>query len=206
MRRPVLIFDFGNVVAYFDFQKAYSVLESRSGLTRGDLESRFRESGFTSLMERYESGGMPSAEFSHEVRGLAGVDLSHEEFASAWNGIFTLNEPIAELVGTLKARGYRLLLGSNTNELHADHFVREYAATMAHFDHLVLSYQVGHIKPSVEFYLACTRRAGAEPSECVFIDDRPENVEGARHAGLTAILFDDSHALLPELRRLGVDI
>jgi epoxide hydrolase-like predicted phosphatase len=205
MRRPVLIFDFGNVVAFFDFQKAYSVLESRSGLTREVLASRLRDNGFHALMERYESGGMGSSEFSREVCELGGVDLSHEEFVTAWNSIFTLNEPIAELVRMLKARGYRLLLGSNTNELHADHFLREYAETMAHFDHLVLSYQVGHIKPSVEFYRACARLAEVEPSECIFIDDRPENVEGARQAGLTAILFDHVDGLLPELRRLGVE-
>jgi putative hydrolase of the HAD superfamily len=205
MRRPVLIFDFGNVVAFFDFQKAYSVLESRSGLTREVLATRLRNNGFPALMERYESGAMDSLEFSRAVCGLVGVDLSHQEFTTAWNGIFTLNEPIARLVGTLKSRGYRLLLGSNTNELHASHFLREYAATMDHFDHLVLSYEVGHIKPAAEFFQACARLAGVEPSECIFIDDRPENVEGARQAGLTAIVFQDAEELLPELRRLGVE-
>ena len=206
MRRPVLIFDFGNVVAFFDFKKAFAVIESRGGLTGEQLTVRLRERGFYPLMERYESGGMASIEFSDAVCELVGVDFSHDEFTAAWTSIFTLNEPIAKLVSDLRSRGYRLLLGSNTNELHATYFQRQYAPTMACFDHLVLSHEVGHIKPSVEFYLACARCANVAPSECVFIDDRPENVEGARQAGLSAIPFLDAPALLAELRRMGVEI
>jgi putative hydrolase of the HAD superfamily len=206
MRRPVLIFDFGNVVAFFDFKKAFAVIESRGSLTAEQLTDRLRDRGFHALMERYESGWMASIEFSGAVCELVEVDLTHDEFAAAWTGIFTLNEPIAKLVADLRSRGYRLLLGSNTNELHAAYFQRQYASTMACFDHLVLSHEVGHIKPAVEFYLACARRANVAPSECVFIDDRPENVEGARQAGLAAIHFLDAPRLLPELRQMGVEI
>ena len=206
MRRPTLIFDFGNVVAFFDFQKAYDVIQARAGLSREQLTERLRERGFRALLERYESGGMTSIEFSDAACELIGVGLTHEEFAQAWNGIFTLNDPIASLVADLKAKDYRLLLGSNTNDLHATSFQKQFASTLELFDHLILSYEVGHIKPSTEFYLACSRAAGADPSECVFIDDRPENITGAWSAGLSAIHFIDAPSLLPELRRHGVEV
>src|SRR5205823_3917086 len=130
----------------------------------------------------------------------------HDEFAAAWSDIFWLNEPVARLVASLKGRGYTLVLGSNTNDLHATHFRRLFAETLAHFDRVVLSYEVGHIKPSSAFYLACAEAAGAPPEDCVFIDDLPENVEGARAAGLTGVLYRDHDTLLADLRQLGMEV
>ncbi|MCA1686035.1 MAG: HAD family phosphatase [Planctomycetia bacterium] len=131
--------------------------------------------------------------------------MPHEEFARAWSDIFCLNEPVAALVRNLKASGYPLILGSNTNELHASQFRRQFRETLTHFDRLVLSYEIGHIKPSAEFYLTCARAADAAPGDCLFIDDLPENVEGARSAGLSGLLYQDVTTLLNDLRSLGVE-
>ena len=54
---------------------------------------------------------------------------------------------MARLVADLKRQGYTLLLGSNTNILHARFFRRHFAETLDHFDHLVFSYEVGELKP-----------------------------------------------------------
>ncbi len=99
-----------------------------------------------------------------------------------------------------------MILGSNTNEIHATHLRRQFAAPLAHFDHLVLSYQVRKIKPAAGFYLACARAAERAPHECVFIDDMPENVEGARAAGLNALHYRETASLVEDLRALGVEI
>jgi putative hydrolase of the HAD superfamily len=113
---------------------------------------------------------------------------------------------VARLVEELSRQGYTLLLGSNTNELHATHFRRKFAETLAHFRHLVLSYEVGHIKPAREFFHACTLAAAAEPERCIFIDDLAENIEGARAAGLKGLVFQDVPTLVEDLRALGVRI
>ena len=98
------------------------------------------------------------------------------------------------------------MLGSNTNDLHAAQFRRQFAETLANFDRLVLSYEVGHFKPSAAFYLACAEAAGAEPGDCVFIDDLLENVEGAQAAGLVGILFRDTVTLIRDLAAIGIDM
>ena len=54
---------------------------------------------------------------------------------------------MAATLQALKARGLRLVLASNTNELHHDWFDRAFADTLAVFDARVLSYQVGSRKP-----------------------------------------------------------
>jgi glucose-1-phosphatase len=205
-RTPALIFDFGNVVAFFDYRKACETYGRRLGISGDSFLERVKSVGFSPLVQRYESGQITAEEFSRGVCDLAGLEIPHEEFAAAWSDIFWLNEPIARLVASLKRLGYTLVLGSNTNDLHATQFRRQFAETLAHFDRLVLSYEVGHIKPSAEFYLTCVEAAGATPETSVFIDDVPENVEGARAAGLHGVVFRDVPTLLEDLRARGVEL
>ncbi len=205
-RRTALIFDFGNVVAHFDYRRACDVLGAPLGLTGAAFLERVQDLGFAPIVREYESGRMTAETFSEAVRTLAGLVIPHAEFAAAWSDIFTLNEPVARLIGELKARGYTLVLGSNTNDLHATQFRRQFAETLAHFDRLVLSYEVGHIKPASAFYEACAAAAGRPAAECIFIDDLPENVEGARAAGLQALLYRDTESLRDDLIALGIEL
>ena len=206
MRRPALIFDFGNVVAHFDYRKAASKLGSRLGLSGEELLERLRPLGFSDLLKTYESGKISAEAFSRGVSDLIGLAISHDEFVAAWADIFRANDSLAPLFGFFKGKGYTLVLGSNTNDLHAAQFRRQFAETLGQFDRLVLSYEVGHVKPSTAFYLACAEAAGADPGDCVFIDDLPENVEGARAAGLVGLLYQSTDRLLVDLEEIGVEV
>jgi FMN phosphatase YigB (HAD superfamily) len=206
MKRPALIFDFGNVVAHFDYRKASAKLGRHLGLSGEAFLEMMRPLGFSPLVRRYETGQLSSEEFSAEFLSVAGLDIPHAEFAAAWADIFWLNVPVAALIRSLKLRGYRLVLGSNTNELHATGFRVQFADLLGQFDRLVLSYEVGHAKPSAEFYQACVEAANVPAEASVFIDDLPENVEGARSAGLIGLLYQDEPTLRADLRGLGVEI
>jgi putative hydrolase of the HAD superfamily len=207
MERPAVIFDFGNVIAHFDYTRACTRLGSRFGLSGEQLLARVRAGGLDTALKRYETGRSTAHDFSKTIRSLAGLEgVTHDEFAEAWVDIFWLNEPVAELVGSLRRRGYTLVLGSNTNELHAAKFRHQFAATLAHFDRLVLSYEVGHLKPSAEFFMACARAAERPESSCVFIDDLAENVAGAQAVGMRGIVYRDPKSLGAELERVGIAV
>jgi putative hydrolase of the HAD superfamily len=206
MRHPVLIFDFGNVVGLFDYSLMFARFAPRLGLSAPQLEALMHERGVPALALEFERGGTHHDEFMTTVIGLAGLEISHKEFEAGWVDIFTLNEPVARLVAFLKRRGYTLLLGSNTNILHARFFRRRFAQTLDLFDHLVLSYEVGAVKPDRAFFRACVARAGVPASSCVFIDDAAANVEGARAEGLVALQYRDTPTLIDELRALGVEV
>ncbi len=60
---------------------------------------------------------------------------------------------------------------------------------LGYFDHVTFSCEIGVLKPEPEIYEHALRGLGVAPAEAVFLDDRPENVEGARHLGLHAELF-----------------
>jgi HAD superfamily hydrolase (TIGR01509 family) len=206
MREPALIFDFGNVVCHFDYLRACARLGSRLGLAAEEFRQRMLDQGFANLMIRFESGRMTANDFAQQVIARCGLTLSEAEFLEAWQDIFWLNESVAELVARLKASGYTLLLGSNTNELHARYFRSKFAPTLDHFDHLILSHEVGCLKPDARFYQACVAAAGVAAGACVFIDDMRENVEGARCAGLLAHHYVNTPGLIAELGRLGIEL
>ncbi|WP_422926383.1 HAD family hydrolase [Singulisphaera sp. PoT] len=201
-----LIFDFGNVVAYFDYKKACEQLGRELGKTGEAFLEDIQAKGFSDLVKQYESGKIGSEDFSRETCNLAGLEVGHDIFATAWADIFWLNESVGRLIPYLKQQGYRLVLGSNTNDLHALQFRRQFAETLSSFDALVLSYEIGHLKPTAAFYEACVAAAGYPNESCVFIDDLEENVEGARAAGLQGIVYRDYPALVEGLLSLGVSI
>jgi len=204
MRTPAMIFDFGNVIAFFDYAKAASKLGAHLGLSGDELLDRLRPLGFAQLHQDFERGQLSALEFTTQVSALISLAITHDEFAAAWNDIFTANESIIPVIEQLKAQGYRLILGSNTNDLQAVHFRKQFASTLAHFDHLVMSHEVKRLKPHRDFYLACAEAAGLPPSDCIFIDDLAENVEGARSAGLQGILYESTESLIGKMRKLGV--
>jgi putative hydrolase of the HAD superfamily len=125
--------------------------------------------------------------------------------AEAWGDIFTPNESACALIPRFKPK-YRLLLGSNTNALHARKFLKQFESVLSHFDALVLSYEIGVRKPKRGFFEACQRLAGCAPQECVFIDDLPANVAGARELGWHGIVFTGVEELQRELAKLGVSV
>ena len=206
MRLPALIFDFGNVVAFFDYQKVCDRLGARLGVAGEVVRKQLLEHGFAQTLARFEVGEMTPVAFAGFVTARLGLSLPFEDFVRDWEDIFWLNEPVAQLIAVLASRGYTLILGSNTNVLHAKHFRRQFAATLERFDALVFSYEVGTIKPGSRFYEACARAAGVHAASCVFVDDVAENVEGARTAGLKSLQYLDTASLVAGLRELGVDV
>jgi putative hydrolase of the HAD superfamily len=206
MHEFALIFDFGNVVAHFDYLKVSERFGARLGVSAQVFRQKILERGFAEQLNRFESGRIAPEEFAAETMAMAGLDLSYAEFVADWQDMFWLNEPVARLIEHLKSLGYRLLLGSNTNVLHAAHYRRQFAATLNLLDRLVLSYEVGHLKPDIRFYQACVAASERPARSCLFIDDLEENVEGARRAGLIGLHYVDTPTLIADLGRHGIEV
>lgn len=73
-------------------------------------------------------------------------------------------------------------------------------------DGKVVSGFVNMIKPQPEIYKCLLEKYNLVPSECVFIDDRMDNVEAARQVGINGIQFAGYEAANNELRTMGVNL
>jgi putative hydrolase of the HAD superfamily len=195
-----IVFDFGNVLGFFDYGITTERLTRHSHLSADDIR-RFIYGG--DLEDAYESGRITSAEFLRRVREGCGLSCPDAALTEAYADMFWPNEAVCALVPRLKPR-YRLLMGSNTNELHSRHFLRQFADTVRHFVGLVLSHEVGARKPRPEFFLHAQQLAGCAAEACLFIDDLPANVAGARALGWQGIVYAQGTDLPAELAKLGV--
>lgn len=74
------------------------------------------------------------------------------------------------------------------------------------FDALVISSEVGLMKPDARIYEYAVGQLGIAPQEAVFIDDSERNVAGAQEAGLIGLHYTNTHSLVAALQRLGVVI
>ena len=195
-----IAFDFGNVVGFFDHRLVTKNLAGHGDFDPDELHA-FIFGG--QLEDDYEKGRITSAEFLRRVRERGRLRCSDEVLTRCYAEIFWPNPEVAALVPRLKGN-YRLLLASNTSELHSGHFRRRFAETFGHFDAIVLSHEVGARKPSAAFYEHCRPLAGCAAAECVFIDDLPANVAGARACGWHGIVYQGIEDLRRELAALGV--
>ena len=198
-----IVFDFGNVLGFFSHRKAAEQLAKFSPLSADDILDRYLLDA--ELEDDFESGRMSLAEFRIIVRQRCQVTCSDAQLDWAIADMFTPNDEVCALVPALKPR-YRLVLLSNTNELHALHFRRQFADTLAHFDSLVLSHEVGLRKPCPDIYAHCHTIAGSTPRQCLFIDDLPANIEAARACGWQGIVYHQGLDLRREFLRLGIEI
>jgi len=73
------------------------------------------------------------------------------------------------------------------------------------FDQLVISAEVGIMKPDARIYQLALEKLNVAPAEAVFVDDFVVNVDGARAAGMYAILFTQPDRTLDELKQLLQD-
>jgi putative hydrolase of the HAD superfamily len=195
-----IVFDFGKVVGFFDHRLVTTRLAPYGNCDFDQLHAYIFGGP---LEDDYESGRLSSKEFLQQVREKARLDCSDEHLEASYSNIFWPNPDVAELVPLLKPR-YRLLLASNTSELHSRQFRRQFADTLRHFDALILSHEIGARKPSPAFYEHCRRLAECTAGECLFIDDLPANVEGARACGFHGIVYTGIADLRERFTELGV--
>ena len=92
---------------------------------------------------------------------------------------------------------------SNTNRLHFK-FIKERFPIINKFDKLILSYNMKIRKPHPRIYKHALKLANTTPKRTIYIDDRPELIEGARKLGINGIIFKNLKQLKKDLKKFLV--
>jgi len=98
---------------------------------------------------------------------------------------------------------YELALLSNTG-IDGASFIEENKSLKKLFDIIVLSYKVGCAKPDKKIYSICLNKLGLAPDQCLFIDNKKENVIAAKKIGINSILYTDYRHLKKDLIKLKI--
>lgn len=182
-RLPVFVFDFGGVlIKWKNNDPIFDYVAQRYGIPLAPMRRELE-----AALPRLETGAVPIREFLQEALGKFGKTLRKGDSPDdIWTAPFErLMKPrvgAVEVVKSLRMRGYRACLFSNTSPPHAALLRRTGWTGLV--DGFVASCEIGSMKPSREAFSRALADLGARPREVVFIDDREANVRGAKAFGI----------------------
>ena len=195
-----VIFDLGGVLIDWDPRHLYRGLFADTA----DMEAFLAEVATPAWNEEQDAGRpWPDA-----IAALVERHPDQRELIEAFHGRWPemLGGPIdgtADLLLELRTEGVRLYALSNWS---AETFpiARRRYPFLEWFDGIVISGEVGVIKPDPGIFEHLVARYAIEPGTAVFIDDSAVNVEAADRLGFIALRFVDAPSLRRDLEELGL--
>lgn len=193
-----LIFDFGKVLVDYDFEAFF-----RKHIPDAERCRAFTPVLYNEEVQRaFDREAKPideimdeiicnNREYEQEIRTF--VELYHTIVTNEMPGMF-------DLLSRLKAEGYKLY--GLTNWCSKVHITMAQFPIFKLLDGQVISSEEHVIKPEPAIYQCLFERYNLKPEECLFADDRPENIEGGRAMGMEGIVFVDAAQYERELRKI----
>ena len=186
-----ILFDMGGVVITLAQPQA---IERFKALGLKDAEQRLDAYTQQGIFGDLESGKITDEDFRRELSVLVGRELTWQECLNAWKG-YCGDVPKRNLrkMKELRERGYRVVLLSNTNPfmmswVMSNEFDGEGHSLAYYLDAAYESYKCGAMKPDAKFFNAVIEGERLIPSETLFIDDGPRNIEAAKALGIQTLL------------------
>jgi putative hydrolase of the HAD superfamily len=99
------------------------------------------------------------------------------------------------------SENYIVYIFSNTDELHFPYIWKKFPKLHFFKENLMLSYELGSVKPEKEIYQNAIERFSIIPEESIFIDDRPINITVAHEFGFDGIIHRDFETTNEKLKK-----
>ena len=193
-----IVFDFGGVLVQYDFLTFFAkILGSKEDATCFMQKVLSEKVNNEMDLELHE--------FSYYIEQQKRLWPEYAEaldiFDKHYIDVFTCEtEGIRDLMLSLKAKGYRLLGLSNWSSRVYE--VMDKFDIFNLIEDSLISKDVHQLKPNKDIYESFLNKFDVKAAECVFIDDKPENIEGCKTVGMNGIVFKNSNQLKQELDKL----
>lgn len=201
MTRPTaVVFDLGGVLIDWNPRHLYRKLF--------DDEAAMEEFLATVCTPAWNDDLDRGRPFAEIVAELSAEQPEHRELIEAYQARWVEMVPGAiddavALVAEVQAAGVPVYALSNWSP-ETFVLVRHRFPFLDGLDGILLSGEIGITKPDARIFAELCARFGLDPGATLFIDDNVANVEGARAAGLQAVLFETATTLRGDLSGLGV--
>lgn len=196
-----IVFDIGNVLVKWD---PFSVVKNvfPNAADPGQLTTQlFKSEGWFAI----NRGEITEAELITKYHQTFNIDLTTLNFLmeAIKESLTPLPGSFALLENLYKASYPLYALTDNTYEIM--NYLRKKYDFWTKFKGVVVSAEVGYLKPSPQIYRHLLATYHLIPQETLFMDDYLPNVEGARAVNMHAILFTDAQQCIKQLSHLGID-
>jgi HAD superfamily hydrolase (TIGR01493 family) len=152
------------------------------------------------LSKSSDYGYISYEEYMQQVAALTGkatVEIEHIVSAD-----HIRNDAMVAYVRSLGGKYKRALLSNVGRHLIDRLFTTEELAEL--FDAVVLSSEVGMIKPQPEIYELAAARLELAPQACLMIDDMAANIEGAQAVGMDGVIFTTTQEAIAAINLVRV--
>lgn len=197
-----VVFDVGNVLIRWDPNRLYSRL-----FPDPVERDRFFATVCTEAWNRELDRGRP---FAEGIAELVAAHPEREREIRAWDERWHEMVP-GDIPGTVailervRARGIPDYAITNfSREKYAE--ARERFPFLKGFRDTVVSAHERLLKPDPAIYRVLIDRNGLDPVACLFVDDSPANVEGARAVGMAAVVFTTPERFAADLAAHGLEV
>ena len=184
-----LIFDFGDVFINLDKEGAM-----QNALNLFKLDTFEEDMTNTNIL--YEIGKISTEEFIAFYSSKF-PHLTKQQLIDAWN--FILRDfpkyRLEFLQKLAKEQRYKLILLSNTNDMHIDFIkanVSFYEDFKNCFDQFYLSQEIHLRKPNRDIFDFVLDNNNLKPEQCFFVDDTKENTDTAKSLGINVWNIDET--------------
>lgn len=198
-----MIFDLGNVIIPLEDEKHWWNQTFLEIFKNPQEIQKLRDDHF---FVRYEKGEITTQEFLEKLGQFLKLEFQEIDIIQRWNALLKeIPESRLDFLKKLKKK-YSIYLLSNTNEIHLDFIIsalkKKYEKDMLEetFDHCYYSYQIKKVKPDVAIFLKVLVEQNLIAEECLFIDDKNENLYPAEKLGIQTILHLPHQEIVIELK------
>ena len=195
-----LFFDIGGVCLSngWDHEQRQSIAE-RFGFDYAAFDTRHRQ-----VVDTLERGQLSLHDYLTWTLFYEPRPFTVPEIVEAIEGLSTpLNETLDVLRAVRTSGDYTLMTINNESRELNEYRIRKFGLADI-FSAFFTSCYLGLVKPQPEHYRRAMEIAQRNPEECLFVDDRPMNVEVARILEMQTIHFTDAAQLAVELHGAGI--
>lgn len=191
-----IVFDMGKVLLAYEPQKYVHEIINNSDGAEAVLRELFQGPEWPML----DAGAISEKEAIQRVQSRIPeyADLVSRAMEH-WDDMLIPLPGMAEILAALKGKGYSLYVLSNMSLRFPQIFKQK--TIFRYFDGYVFSSQEKIVKPDPAIYQCLLNRFHLKAEECVFIDDLPRNVEGAKSMGMNAHKFVGAEELEDFLKK-----
>jgi len=171
------------------------------------LKKGFVDENLKNVFEKFDLGELSEEDMIDYFSKYEGVNSSKDELREQIDSLLGIDSNLVKTIKELKNKGYKTALLSNAN---AAFFNRKVYPTYPEFknlfDEIIISSEVGMVKPYKDIYLHTLSRIDSKPEESLFVDDSKANVDAAEELGINGFLYTDSDSFLEYVNSLGINL
>ena len=197
MSIKAVFFDLGGVIVRTEFQAPRQQLAEKLGMEYEDLNRIVfdSDSGIRASVGEISSAEHWASVLQRLKRPASEISLIRDEFFAG----DIVDRTLLEYIRSLHDK-YKTGLISNAWSDLRDFITREKFGDA--FDDMIISAEVGAMKPEPKIFQIALERFGVKPKEAVFVDDFYINIEGCEKVGMKGIHFRDAESTLVQLKKI----